>query len=49
MFSFPCTCTPGSYAPVTGLNLDDETSQASIKKTVDELLAEREAVSHLLK
>ena len=49
MFSFPCICTPGSYAPVTGLNLDDEVSQAAIKKTTDELLAEREAVAHLLK
>merc|ERR1712051_789049 len=24
MFSFPCALTPGNYAPVTGLNLDDE-------------------------
>ena len=48
MFSFPCTSTPGHYTPVLGLNLDDEVSQASIKKTTDELLAERAAVQHLL-
>ena len=48
MFSFPCTTTPGAYAPVTGLNLDDEISQAAIKKTTDELLGERQAVEHLL-
>lgn len=48
MFSFPCTTTPGQYTPVTGLNLDDEVSQAAIKKTTDELLSERAAVEHLL-
>lgn len=48
MFSFPCTSTPGVYTPVTGLNLDDEVSQARIKKTTDELLEERKAVAHLL-
>jgi len=48
MFSFPCTSTPGHYKPVEGLNLDDEVSQMRIKKTTDELLAEREAVAHLL-
>ena len=31
-----------------GLNLDDEISQARIKKTTDELIAERAAVEHLL-
>ena len=48
MFSFPCTTTPGKYEPVKGLNLDDEVSQAAIKVTTDELLAERNAVEHLL-
>jgi len=48
MFSFPCTTTAGEYHPVTGLNLDDEISQMRIKKTTDELLAERAAVEHLL-
>ena len=48
MFSFPCTTTPGEYTPVTGLTLDDEVSVAAIKKTTDELLAERAAVEHLL-
>ena len=49
MFSFPCTTTPGQYAPVMGLNLDDEYSQKCIQKTTDELLSERAAVEHLLK
>jgi hypothetical protein len=48
MFSFPCTTTAGSYSPVMGINLDDEISQARMKKTTDELLGERDAVSHLL-
>jgi len=48
MFSFPCICKDGKYAPVTGLNLDDEISQARIKKTTEELLGERQAVEHLL-
>lgn len=48
MFSVPCTTTPGSYTPVTGLNLDDEISQARMKTTTDELLAERAAVEHLI-
>ena len=33
---------------VEGLNMDDELTQASMKKTTDELLAERAAVEHLL-
>merc|ERR1712176_1596927 len=41
MFSFPCTTTPGKYTPVTGLDIDDEISQARIKKTTEELLGER--------
>lgn len=48
MFSFPSICKDGKYTPVTGLNIDDEVSQARIKKTTDELLAERNAVEHLL-
>ena len=48
MFSFPCTTADGKYTPITGLNLDDEVSQASIKKTTDELLSERNAVENLL-
>lgn len=48
MFSFPCTSADGKYTPVTGLSLDDEVSQMRIKKTTDELLAERAAVEHLL-
>jgi malate dehydrogenase len=49
IFSFPVTCTPGKYKLVEGLKLDDEVSQARIKKTVDELMGERQAVEHLLK
>jgi len=48
MFSMPCTSSNGTYTPITGLNLDDEISQARIKKTTDELLGERKAVSHLM-
>lgn len=48
MFSFPCECKDGKYAPITGLDLDDEVSQARMKKTTDELLGERQAVEHLL-
>lgn len=48
MFSFPCTSKDGKYHPVQGLHLDDEISQARIKKTTDELLGERQAVEHLL-
>lgn len=48
MFSYPCTTTPGKYEPVMGLNLDDEISQMRIKTTTDELISERDAVSHLL-
>lgn len=49
MFSFPCTTANGEYMPVMGLNLDDEISQARMKKTIDELLEERRAVENLLK
>jgi malate dehydrogenase len=49
MFSFPCTTTPGKYTPVTGLDIDDEISQARIKKTTDELLSERAAVDYKTK
>jgi malate dehydrogenase len=49
MFSMPCTSKNGKYTVVKGLNLDDEISQASIKKTTDELLSERAAIEHLLK
>jgi malate dehydrogenase len=49
IFSFPVTTANGKYKLVEGLNLDDEDSKARIKKTVDELLGERQAVEHLLK
>jgi malate dehydrogenase len=49
IFSFPVTTSGGKYHLVKGLNLDDEDSQAKIKKTTDELLGERKFVEHLLK
>ena len=49
IFSFPCTTANGKYKVVEGLNLDDEQSQARIKKTTDELLGERKFVENLLK
>ena len=48
IFSFPHTSTAGKFHLVEGLNMDDELTQASMKKTTDELLAERAAVEHLL-
>ena len=49
VFTMPCTTTPGMYTPVSGLDFDDEYSQKMIKKTTDELLAERAAIEHMLK
>jgi malate/lactate dehydrogenase len=48
MFSFPVTTSNGKWSIVEGLNIDDELTQASLKKTTDELLSERAAVEHLL-
>ena len=49
IFSFPVTTsTPGKMKVVEGLSMDDELTVASIKKTTDELLSERQAVEHLL-
>ena len=48
IFSFPVTSSNGKYSLVEGLKMDDELTVASIKKTTDELLAERAAVEHLL-
>jgi malate dehydrogenase len=49
MFSFPCTTANGKYKVVEGLKLDDEDSINKIKKTTDELLAERKEVESMLK
>lgn len=49
IFSFPTTTSGGKYKIVSGLNLDDEDSQAKIKKTTEELLGERKFIEHLLK
>jgi malate/lactate dehydrogenase len=48
IFSFPVTSANGKFSIVQGLNMDDELTQASIKKTTEELLGERKAVEHLL-
>jgi len=48
IFSQPVTSKDGKFSIIEGLNMDDELTQASIKKTADELLAERAAVEHLL-
>jgi malate dehydrogenase len=48
IFSFPVTSSNGQFKLIEGLNMDDELTVASIKKTTDELLAERQAVEHLL-
>jgi len=48
IFSFPVTSSGGKFHLVEGLNMDDELTVNSIKKTTDELLAERAAVEHLL-
>ena len=49
MFSFPVTTSGGKIKVVQGLNLDDEQSQARIKKTTEELVTERQLVESLLK
>jgi len=48
IFSYPVTSSNGQFNIVQGLNMDDELTVASMKKTTDELLAERQAVEHLL-
>ena len=48
MFSFPVTSENGKFKIIEGLNMDDELTQASMKKTIDELVAERNAVEHLM-
>jgi malate dehydrogenase len=49
MFSFPCTVEGGKWKIVEGLDISDEFSQAKIKITQDELIAERQFVEDLLK
>lgn len=48
MFSMPVTSEGGEFKVIEGLNMDDELTVASMKKTTDELLSERQAVEHLL-
>ncbi len=47
LFGYPVTCSGGKYSIVQGLNIS-EFSKARIKATHDELLEERNAVTHLL-
>jgi malate dehydrogenase len=49
MFSFPVTTANGKYSIVQGLKVDDEDSVNKIKKTTEELLAERKEVESMLK
>jgi malate dehydrogenase len=49
IFSFPVTVNDGKWKIVDGLDISDEFSQASIKKTCDELISERQFVEDLLK
>lgn len=49
IFSMPVTTKNGKYEVVKGLDVSDEDSQMRLKKTIDELLGERQAVEHLLK
>lgn len=48
IFSFPVTTSSGQMKVVEGLSMDDELTVASMKKTTDELVGERQAVEHLL-
>lgn len=47
IFSFPCTTDKGNYKIVEGITFDDFAKER-IKKTTDELLAERRDVENLL-
>jgi malate dehydrogenase len=48
IYGFPVTCDGGQYSLVGGLEID-EFSRERMKVTLDELLAERDGVKHLLK
>jgi len=41
MFSFPAVVKDGKFEVVKGLNMDDELTAQAMKKTTEELLAER--------
>jgi malate dehydrogenase len=47
IYSFPVRCTGGRYEIVQGLEIDDF-SRARMSATEQELIEERDAVSHLL-
>jgi malate dehydrogenase len=47
IYSFPCRCKDGDWEIVQGLEVG-EFSQAKMKATEQELVEERDAVSHLL-
>ena len=48
IYGFPVTCDAGEYSLVPGLEID-QFSRERMKVTLDELLAERDGVKHLLK
>lgn len=47
-FSFPCTTVEGEINPVTNLKMDDEFSAHRFKRTLDDLLEERQIVEEFL-
>jgi malate dehydrogenase len=47
VYGFPVTCAGGEYELVKGLEIDDF-SRERMKATLDELLAERDGVKHLV-
>ncbi len=47
IYGFPVTCSGGQYELVKGLEIDDF-SRERMKATLDELLAERDGVKHLV-
>jgi len=47
VYGFPCTCTPGEYEIVQGLEIDDF-SRGKMDFTLNELLEERDGVASLL-
>jgi len=49
IFSFPVTINKGEWKIVDGLDVSDKFSQEKIKKTADELIAERKFVEDLLR
>ncbi len=47
LYSFPCRCHDGNWQVVPGLEINDF-SRTRMRRSADELLAERDAIRHLL-